>query len=1030
LSLFFSSHAQATSCAPTFSTPENSPTFTYTLNASDLAACDPGGNIGIYDDTVCDTGTIATSQGGTALMDGGSPDTIQYTPKTGFSGTDIVTFFNSPNGVVCSPQHATVTVTPSGPGVSGVLPTSGPTTGGTSVALTGTNFTGASGVKFGATNATSFVVHSNTSITAIAPVGSAGTVDITVINGGVTSAVSSADHFTYIAAPVAGPVSATVGYGSANNPITLNLSGGAATSVAINTAPTHGTAAASGTSITYSPVASYAGPDSFTYTATNTVTVTVAAPTLTLSAASLPNAHVGSAYSQSITAAGGTAPYTYSISVGSLPAGLTLNSSSGLISGTPTAGGTASFTLRATDSSTGTGAPFSVTQAFSFTVAAPTLAAPIAGAKNVTAAYNTATTISLSSVLTGGAAVSLTVVSGPQHGSTTTHGLSVTYTPIAGYSGNDSFTYSATKTVGTSAAATVSIAVAPPPPPVANAVSATVSGQQGSPITLNITGGTPTSVAVRSAPRHGRVAINGIGITYTPNSGYIGVDNFTYTATNAGGSSAPATVSITVTAPPPTPGSTSAIATAGVPVVLAIASQAGGGPFTGLTIVTPPANGTATVQGLNIIYTAAPNFTGSVSIRYALTNAYGSADGIATVVVSARLDPSNDPEVAGLLAAQADATRRFATAQIANFGHRLESLHGDGWGTSSFGMGLSPTSASANPNATFNQAVAPTVRTTARDWQEANPQDQSVKSQANATSGGGAGDGQSNDGSTTKPDEVKHEISFWVDGGVNYGQRNPTVAQSRYSFNTDGISGGADYRVGDMLSIGLGGGFSRDVSENLSTSTGQSGVLATYATLRPDPRFFIDGVLGYSILHFDLNRFVTDAGGYASGHRDGSDVFASLAGGYEYHNDSWMLSPYGRIEIMSATLDPYTEMASEASALSYEQQGVRMLTGNVGLRAEKDYDLGFAKLVPNARVEYQRHFEKADDETLGYADQTTSGPGYTVTTAPAQRTQELVEVGGKLIRSHRISLSLDYGRTFGNDSEHSQWVRAGLNGKF
>ncbi|WP_369125177.1 IPT/TIG domain-containing protein, partial [Cryobacterium sp. RTS3] len=61
----------------------------------------------------------------------------------------------------------------------------GPATGGTSVVITGTNFTGATAVKFGLSNASGFTVNSATQITATAPSGS-GTVDITVVTGGGT----------------------------------------------------------------------------------------------------------------------------------------------------------------------------------------------------------------------------------------------------------------------------------------------------------------------------------------------------------------------------------------------------------------------------------------------------------------------------------------------------------------------------------------------------------------------------------------------------------------------------------------------------------------------------------------------------------------------------------------------------------------------------------------------------------------------------------------------------------------------------
>jgi len=70
---------------------------------------------------------------------------------------------------------------------------------------------------------------------------------------------------------------------------------------------------------------------------------------LAVSTTSLADGSVGTAYSQTLTATGGTAPYTWTVATGTLPAGLNL-SAAGTISGTPTAAGTASFTVSVTDS--------------------------------------------------------------------------------------------------------------------------------------------------------------------------------------------------------------------------------------------------------------------------------------------------------------------------------------------------------------------------------------------------------------------------------------------------------------------------------------------------------------------------------------------------------------------------------------------------------------------------------------------------------------------------------------------------------
>lgn len=291
--------------------------------------------------------------------------------------------------------------------------------------------------------------------------------------------------YIVVVAPVANDVSATVAYGSSSNPIALNITGGAPTSVAVATAAAHGTAIASGTSITYTPAAGYFGADSFTYTATNsagtsapatvsltvatppapvasdrsgiavpynssgtaidlsgsitgvhtsiavgsapahgtvsvagdvvtyaptagyagtdsftytatgpggtsapaTVSLAIAAPTITLSPASLPSAQVGAAYSQTLTASGGTAAYSFAVTAGSLPAGLVLSSSNGVLSGTPNAAGTFNFTVTATDATS-----FAGSRAYTLIVGAPTLTlTPAPG--NLSMPYGQATTI-------------------------------------------------------------------------------------------------------------------------------------------------------------------------------------------------------------------------------------------------------------------------------------------------------------------------------------------------------------------------------------------------------------------------------------------------------------------------------------------------------------------------------------------------------------------------------------------------------------------------------------------------------------
>ncbi len=90
-------------------------------------------------------------------------------------------------------------------------------------------------------------------------------------------------------------------------------------------------------------------------TACGMTTVAYTAPvactvcTLALTTTQLVNGQVGTPYSQTLTTSGGTAPLSYAIVGGTLTPGLTLNPSTGIISGTPTTSGVASFTVKVTD---------------------------------------------------------------------------------------------------------------------------------------------------------------------------------------------------------------------------------------------------------------------------------------------------------------------------------------------------------------------------------------------------------------------------------------------------------------------------------------------------------------------------------------------------------------------------------------------------------------------------------------------------------------------------------------------------------
>ncbi|RIV17924.1 DUF11 domain-containing protein [Fibrisoma montanum] len=162
------------------------------------------------------------------------------------------------------------------------------------------------------------------------------------------------------------PLSFTVTVSNVVTPYSFTLSNG--------TSSTIGTA--NSTAFSQNLTASGNGPQTFTLTvndggpsATATTSVTVNA--VTVSNPTVSTAIVSTAFSQSFTASGGVGPYNYSLASGSLPNGLTLNTT-GVLSGTSTVDGSFLITVRATDANGCVG----VGPTYTLTVNAPVVQCP------------------------------------------------------------------------------------------------------------------------------------------------------------------------------------------------------------------------------------------------------------------------------------------------------------------------------------------------------------------------------------------------------------------------------------------------------------------------------------------------------------------------------------------------------------------------------------------------------------------------------------------------------------------------------
>jgi len=233
--------------------------------------------------------------------------------------------------------------------VTNLNPTSG--TVGSTVTITGASFTGVTAVKLANNVTAQFTVNSDTQITTTVPNG-AITGPITISKPGCHDVQTA----SFRVCPTITLTPASLPAGTLNTAYnqTVTASGGAAPysfTLSAGLLP-NGLTLSSGGALSGTPTQQ--GSFNITVRATDangcaetqSYSLVINCPAITLAPTTLPDGTSGVAYNQTLTASGGSSPYSFAVTAGALPSGLTL-STGGVLSGTPTVAGTANFTITA-----------------------------------------------------------------------------------------------------------------------------------------------------------------------------------------------------------------------------------------------------------------------------------------------------------------------------------------------------------------------------------------------------------------------------------------------------------------------------------------------------------------------------------------------------------------------------------------------------------------------------------------------------------------------------------------------------------
>ncbi len=332
----------------------------------------------------------------------------------------------------------------------------------------------------------------------------------------------------------------------------------------------------------------------------------------------------------------------------------------------------------------------------------------------------------------------------------------------------------------------------------------------------------------------------------------------------------------------------------------------------------------ATVSGNTVTITGAG--TTVLTASQAETANYAAASVTAQLLVNARPDPRDDPGVVAGLQAQVDASVRFAAAQQMNIRDRLRQVRsGDNGNSNGVSLNLS---GGFGPGLSLNAAEAGDIAALA----------------------------------------LPEGWGWWTAGAIQFGDRNPADGASEFGFQSEGLSFGLDRRIGERGLLGASFGFGwndTDFDGSESSLSADQRALSVYGLFRGE-RWFVDGLVGYGELDFDIRRWSDVAGAFATATRGGDQLFGSLTLGYEQRRSDGRLVGYARVDGSHTTLDAYREYGLGIYDLSYTEQTVDNSTVSLGIEGGHQWLTSSGVMRPYWMLEYRKAVDNRSDVGINY----------------------------------------------------------------
>ncbi len=241
------------------------------------------------------------------------------------------------------------------------------------------------------------------------------------------------------------------------------------------------------------------------------------------------------------------------------------------------------------------------------------------------------------------------------------------------------------------------------------------------------------------------------------------------------------------------------------------------------------------------------------------------------------------------------------------------------------------------------------------------------------------------------------------------------------SFNTEGITVGADYRLGAHFVAGAALGYANTRADlnyggSIKSNSGRGSLYATYYT----GGFYLDGVLTGGLVTIETRR--QTVGGITRGDTDGRDMAGMIGTGYEQRIGRWTIGPIASLRYAHAHIDGFTESFTLGS-LELQGQELESVRSTAGLQLAYQGNLKRISIRPVLRAQWEHEY---GDDYASF-DASFDGTNTFVVAGPRIGRDNLrLDAGIAVQITPAVGVFGNYTTELGRESYTSQTISAGF----